>query len=297
MRFPLHRYHARAVAEARELRVGEEFAGERLDRFLAGALGLSRGYVRRLLSLGLVHLAGAAVVKGGLLRAGDVLQIDAFRHPDEGPLAAADLELPVLLRQGELVAFDKPAGMPSHPLDYESADTALNAALARFPELAGVGEGGLEPGLVHRLDTGTSGVLLFALTDDAWRAAREAFRSRRVEKRYRARVHGARLETGPLGVRLTHRGARMRVVARGGRQGLLEVLRAVPDGETTLLEIELITGLMHQIRASLAHLGHPIVGDRLYGSTVECGRHWLHACSLRLGSFEAHSEPPPELRF
>ncbi len=150
---------------------------------------------------------------------------------------------------------------------------------------------------MHRLDNGTSGVRLFALADGAWNEAREAFRTRRVEKRYRTRVHGTRPETGPLGVRLAHRGARMRAVAQGGREGLLEVLRAVPDGETTLLEIELVTGLMHQIRASLAELGHPIVGDRLYGSPLECGRHWLHACSLRLGSFEARSEPPAELRW
>ena len=285
------------MAEARELRVGEEFAGERLDRFLVQALGLSRGYVRRLLGLGRVHLAGTAAVKGGLLRSGDLVQIDAFRHPDEGPRPAPDLALPVLLQQGELVAFDKPAGMRAHPLDYEAADTALNAALARFPALANVGDGALDLGLVHRLDLATSGVLLFALGDAALLEARAAFRARRVEKRYRARVHGTLVDTGPLALRLAHRGAHMRVVERGGREGLLDVLRAVPDGETTLLEIGLITGLMHQIRVSLAHLGHPIVGDTLYGSPVDCGRHWLHACSLRLGSFEAHSEAPPELRF
>ena len=282
------------MANAREFRIDPEHEGERLDRFVARALGVSRGYVRRLLGRGRVHLGAGSAAKGGLLRAGDLVRVDEFRHPDEGPIAAPGLDLPVLERSAGLVAFSKPAGMPTHPLDYEEDTTALNAALAQFPSLAGVGEGGLLSGVVHRLDTDTSGVLVFATEERAWADARENFARRQVEKRYVARVHGAP-DPGDLRLRLAHRGPRMRVVSRGGREGMLRVLEVRRDGDTSLVEIELVTGLMHQIRASLAHLGHPVLGDRLYGSSADSPRHWLHARSIRIGPLTAISEPPPEL--
>ncbi len=272
-----------------------EHEGERLDHFVAGALGLSRGYVRRLLQRGRVSLAGDPAVKGSLLRTGDRIRIEAFRHPDEGPIPTPGLELPLLEQAHGLVAFDKPAGMPTHPHDYEETATALNAALARFPELARIGDGALQAGLLHRLDTDTSGVLVFALEQSVWDEARAVFASRRVDKRYVARVHGVLEGSREVRLRLDHRGPRMRVVARGGREGVLRLGKVRPEGDTSLVEIELVTGLMHQIRASLAYLGHPLVGDRLYGSSAADERHWLHACSIRIVDFRARSEPPPEL--
>lgn len=284
------------MAGPREISVDSEHAGERLDRFVAGALGLSRGYVRRLLRRGLVELEGAATAKGGLLREGDTVHVAAFRHPDEGPIPAPHLPLPVLCRGQGLVAFDKPPGMPTHPLDYEETDTALNAALARFPSLLGIGEAGLRSGVVHRLDSDTSGVLVFATEKSAWREARAAFRDRLAKKRYVARVHGPPPEPGEIRLRLAHRGQRMRVVARGGREAVTRILAARAVGATSLLEIELVTGVTHQIRATLAHLEQPVVGDAIYGSRGEQTRHWLHATSIRIGGFEASSPPPPELR-
>jgi 23S rRNA pseudouridine1911/1915/1917 synthase len=284
------------MVQAREIEVGSEHAGERADRFLADSLGLTRGYVRRLLRRGAVELGGQIPAKGCVLRAGDRLIVAEFRHPSEGPIATPELELPVLSEAGGLIALDKPAGLPTHPLDYDETGTALNAALARHPEIRDVGEGGLQCGVVHRLDRDTSGVLVFALTEPAWKAARLAFAERRVHKCYRARVHGVPAERGSVALRLDHRGARMRVVSQGGREAITRITSVRDDGESALVELELVTGVMHQIRATLAHLGHPVVGDRLYGSTADEPRHWLHATEIRIDAFQASSTPPPELR-
>ena len=277
------------------IEVDGESAGERLDRFLARALGLSRGYVRRLLAHGGVTVDGRPAVKGAVLRAGERVAVEAFRHPDEGPAASAS-SLPLLETAGGLAAFDKPAGMATHPLDFEETDTALNAALARFPEMQGVGEGGVRSGVVHRLDRDTSGVLVFAHGARAWRRARQAFAQRTVEKRYVARVHGQPQALGEISLRLAHAGPRMRVVSRGGLPAITRIVASDARGDTSLVEIDLVTGVMHQIRVTLAHLGHPVVGDGLYGSPADEARHWLHARSIRIGDFAASSAPPPELR-
>jgi 23S rRNA-/tRNA-specific pseudouridylate synthase len=171
----------------------------------------------------------------------------------------------------------------------------VNAFLARFPVAAGIGGEGLQCALVHRLDTLTSGVLLFATDADAFADARKAFQSGRAQKRYLARVHGhieAELE---LRLRLAHRGERMRVVSSGGLEARARARPLERDAETTLLEVDLYTGVRHQIRVSLAHCGHPIVGDRVYGSPTVLDRHWLHALELRIDTFAARAEPPPEL--
>ena len=279
--------------------VGERNAGQRLDVFAAAALGVSRGYVRRLLARGQLSLRGRSTAKGSILRAGDRLDVRPFRHPDEGP--AADPEVsPVLIAEADgLLALDKPAGIPTHPLDYEERGTLLNGLLALRPELAGIGEGGLRSGVVHRLDTGTSGVQLFAVREEAWARARRAFAEHRVEKRYVARVHGRLDAEHELELRMENRGPRMRVVSgpgRGrGREALTRVRPLLTGRESSLVELEIVTGLRHQIRASLAWLGHPVVGDRLYGSPWQGDRHLLHAVSIRLEGFEASSQVPVEI--
>ncbi len=279
----------------KQLEVGEADAGQRLDVWLARELGLSRDSVRRLLAAERIRLNGLAALKGTVLRPADRIEVDAFRHPDEGPIARAQFELRVLAEDAGLLAVDKPAGHPTQPLDYEETGTVLNAVLVRFPEVRGVGEGGLMSGVVHRLDRGTSGVLVFARTAAAWERARAEFDARRVDKVYRALVHGAFESERDVTLRLDHRGPRMRVVERGGREAVTKLRPLEARGESTLVEARPVTGLMHQIRATLAELGHPVVGDATYGSTLACSRHWLHAERIRIGSFEAASEPPPLL--
>ena len=280
------------MERSREIHVGAEFDGWRLDRLLAQELELSRGYVRRLFSQGRISLVDAPTAKGALLRVGDTVRVGAFRHPDLGPIPQPDLELSVLAERSGLLAFDKPAGMPSQPLDYEETGTAVNAALGRYPELGAVGRGGLEPGLLHRLDIQTSGVLVFASTDASWQSARELFETGRVTKRYLALVHGRLAEAGELGLRLAQAGPRARVVERGGRVAHTRWQPIRAGADRSLVRLEMPTGVTHQIRATLAHLGHPIIGDRLYGSNSDEPRHWLHAEWIRVGDFEARSQPP-----
>lgn len=286
----------RGMEPTRRIVVPKTDAGSRLDRYLARTLDLSRGYVRRLLARGRIRLEGRPAAKGTELRAGDAIELLPFRHPSEGPRAAPHVRLDVLARAGGLVAIDKPAGLPTHPLDYEEADTALNGLLARFPELRGVGEGGLRSGVVHRLDTNTSGVLAFATEQAAWERARDAFRARRVEKRYVAVVHGCFERAVLADFRLAPRGDHMVRVSRGGLPARTRFTPLAPGRHTSLLEARPETGVMHQIRASLAALGHPVVGDARYDSPTALSRHLLHATELRLLDLHAHTAAPPEFR-
>ncbi|MFQ5512817.1 MAG: pseudouridine synthase [Myxococcota bacterium] len=278
----------------REILVRREDAGKRLDRFLAASLGLTRGYVRRLLARGRVRVEGRPTLKGLVLRAGDRIELLEFRHPDQGLRPEPTIEIPVLAEAPGCLAVDKPAGLPTHPLDFEERATVLNALLARHPQLWGVGEGGVRSGVVHRLDTATSGVLVFATRQNVWNELRSAFRERRVTKRYLARVHGWLDEERDLVLRLVHRGNHMRVVRSGGLEAVSRLRPLDRIGDTTLLEVTLVTGVRHQIRAGLAQLGHPVLGDRLYGSPLALERHLLHATSLRAPDLAADS-PAPDL--
>ncbi len=279
---------------ARSIRVGEAEAGQRLDVVVANELGITRGYVRRLIGHELVLLAGQTARKGAMLRRGDLVEFLEFRHPSEGPAPNSDLPVSVLREDLGLVAVDKPAGTPTHPLDYEEKNSLLNGLLARYPGLAGVGEGGLLSGVVHRLDVLTSGVQLFATEAEAWQRARQALSERSAEKRYVARVHGRLNAPSTLVLRLENRGDHVRVVSTGGREAITQLAPLEPGANSSLVELRPITGLRHQLRASLAHLGHPVVGDPLYGSTAELSRHLLHAHSIRIGNFTATSPVPEE---
>jgi 23S rRNA pseudouridine1911/1915/1917 synthase len=293
------------VAE-RSFRVNEAEAGARLDVFLARALPASRGQVRALLAAQGVRVDGSEVgvgAKGLLLAAG---QRVALSEPTLAAAATPEPEpeapLGVLARGEDWIAVDKPAGTPVHPLSPGERGTLLNALVARHPEVTGVGEGGLRSGVVHRLDVDTSGVLLFALGELRWLELREAFRSHRVEKRYRALVHGRLAGEGALVLHLAvlrHRPARVGVVAAGdGRSRRTELAwRSLEVFESaTLVEVSPRTGFLHQIRASLAHLGHPLVGDVAYGAPEGvASRHLLHASRVAVDDVAAESPDAEDL--
>jgi 23S rRNA pseudouridine1911/1915/1917 synthase len=284
------------VDPQRSIAVGPAEAGNRLDAVVARRLGLSRGWVRKLLASERVLLGGRPAAKGAILRAGDRIDVLPFAGPEAGPISNPGMSVSILREAAGLIAIDKPAGWPVHPLDPDETGTALNALVALHPELVGVGEGGLRSGVVHRLDPGTSGVLVFAIDERAWREARSAFAEKRVAKRYVARVHGAFAGEREIELRLESRGTHVRVVGSGGRVASSHV-RALETGpETSLVEIAMRTGVRHQIRASLAEIGHPVVGDRLYGSELELDRFWLHAVSIAWDDFSAEAELPAELR-
>jgi 23S rRNA pseudouridine1911/1915/1917 synthase len=271
------------------LTVGDVPPARRLDAFVHATMpALSRRLVHRLIADGDVRVNGRRVPKGERLRPGDAVTLPAL----PGSIAPEpELALPVAYEDDWLVAVEKPGGMPGHALDPRQRGTAAAFLLARNPEMATVGDP-LAPGLVHRLDTGTSGLLLAARTAAAHAAARAALRARAVEKRYLAVVEGVahaldgRLVRLPLAHDPRDR-RRMAPVTGAARawpaESALAVVRGT--GERTLLEVTIRTGVTHQVRVHLARLGHPVVGDVLYGARpaeLPRGRHALHACRLTL---------------
>jgi 23S rRNA pseudouridine1911/1915/1917 synthase len=293
----------------RTLEVGAADGGRRLDAFLAERLALSRADVRRLLARGAVRLDGRRVGapgKGIQLGAGARVEVAPFSRPAERRVPAdAGAPLEMLACGPGWLAVDKPAGMPVHPLREEERGTVLNAVVARHPELFGVGEGGLRSGVVHRLDVDTSGVLLVATEQAAWERLREAFARHRVEKVYRAlvrgRVEGAGEAELPL-VLARHRPARVRVAAPGESGARTVALAWRPleaFAAATLVEVRPRTGFLHQIRAVLAHRGHPVLGDRTYAdpaSAAAAPRQMLHAVEVAFEEVRAASPDPADLR-
>jgi len=249
-------------------------AGEamRLDRAVAAATGLSRGAARERIAAGAVFLNGRrcrvasrAVQPGDRLRVGDP------------PAAVAAVALPVLFDAHGVLAIDKPPGMPSAPTAQAAAGTALTALAA---QLAAAGDR-RRLWLVHRLDAPASGVLLFATTPAAAAAASAAFRDRRADKRYLALVAGApAADAGAVDRPLAERRGHAVLDPRGRpARTAWRVVERRPGA--TLLAVEPSTGRLHQIRAHLASIGHPIVGDRRYGGPP-AARLMLHAAELGL---------------
>jgi 23S rRNA pseudouridine1911/1915/1917 synthase len=284
--------------------VSEEHAGERLDAYLAHELGLSRAAARRLLARGAVRISGRpATAKGETLRLGLKVEVAAFTpEPLLHPQAEPELPLRVLAQGPGWLVVDKPAGVPVHALAPGERGSLLSAVAARHPEIAGVGEGGLRSGIVHRLDVDTSGAVLFATEEATFRRLRAAFAAHRVEKRYRAIILGELCGAGDFECGLVvarHRPARVRVVEagraavdRGVRRAKLSWKVLSPLRGATLVEVHLETGFLHQIRATFAHAGHPVAGDVVYGgqeARLLAPRQMLHASLLRVDEICATS--------
>jgi 23S rRNA pseudouridine1911/1915/1917 synthase len=257
----------------------------RLETFVRAAMpSLSRRLVRRLIADGTVRVNGRPAPKGAALAVGDVVDLPAPPRlvPEPGRLA-------VLYADDAIVAVDKPGGVPGHALDPRERGTVAARLLARYPELAGVGDP-LAPGLVHRLDTGTSGVLVAARTPVAFAELRAAFRAHAVAKRYVAIVAGMPEPGLVIDAPLAHDPSnrrRMRAALPGDRawRARSTILEAVAHGATATVVVEIRTGVTHQVRAHLALAGHPVLNDPLYGgppAALPPGRHALHGQSVRL---------------
>jgi 23S rRNA pseudouridine1911/1915/1917 synthase len=289
--------------------VPPEAAGRRVDHALADALpALGVTGARRLLAAGSVRVDGRRVRKGDRLLAGQAIDVDdaalaaeTARHDGTHVRPDPDLALAVLYADDTLVAVAKLAGVPSHPLRPGELGTAANAICARFPGCATASPDAREGGLVQRLDTGTSGVLIAARTADAWAPLHAALTAEDCEKTYLAEVTGTPpgggVEDAPIG-RVGRRGARVRV--GGGRRPLeaRTVWQLVEQREATaLVRAHLHAGRTHQVRAHLAAAGHPVVGDEQYGSGGQALR--LHAAAVRFrhpvsGHTILIEAPPPE---
>lgn len=287
----------------------------RLDRALADALGVGRAAVKRAFQLGDVRVGGRrarasdAVTPGGLV----VVELE----PPAGPPAPEpEAPLRVLVEHPRLLVVEKPAGVAVHPLAPGEGGTLANAVVARHPECAEASPDPREGGAVQRLDLETSGCVLFARDREAWEELHEALRARRVEKLYLALVLGRVTSGGVLSVPLAQRGGRVlpapdeiaveRLAAKGATPRPAETHYDVERSfeRFTLLRVRIVTGVMHRIRAHLAHLGYPVAGDTAYGGEAAAvpglPRHFLHAYRLGLdapggGRIEVESPLPAEL--
>lgn len=258
---------------------GPADAGNRLDRFLRQKLPqYSRALIQEWIKAECVWVNGRPERSSYTVRKHDSIQVDPQERP---PLKAVaeDLPIEIIYEDNDVIAVNKPAGMVVHAGAGRQSGTLVNALLHRFQMLSGVG-GDLRPGIVHRLDRGTSGVLLVARHDSAHRRLSEQFRSRTVEKIYVALVHGVtkhergRIEK-PIARDPVHR-TKMTTRLAAGRPAITEYRVLRRFGKFTLLEVKIGTGRTHQIRVHLASIGHPVAGDNTYGAPAR-DRHFLHA--------------------
>ncbi len=269
-------------------------AGEagRLDRILVARFpGVGRRRWAEMFAAGWVQVNGARAAKGARVTAGAEVTVRAAPATGSAlaPVPAPELALDVLHADARLLALNKPPGQPSHPLRPGETGTLANALVARFPECAAVGRDVREGGLVHRLDRGTSGVLLAARDMEAYQATRRAFAAGEVAKSYLALVAGSARD-GEMDAPLVQRGRRSLLAHFGDPDALEAVTRwrvmATASG-VSLLEVTAKSGRMHQVRAHLAAAGHPLAGDPLYGGPETVGGQrvehpFLHARSIAL---------------
>jgi len=279
-------------ADVRTLLVPDEAAVQRVDRFVADATGLSRSYVQKLISDGRLTRGGEALKARDQVGAGDELRLDippprrAEIEPDAG------IELVIVYEDADLLIVDKPSGLVVHPSAGHDSGTLVHGLLAHAGELGGIA-GVRRPGIVHRLDRDTSGLLMVARHDAAQASLMAQLKARRVKKTYLALVHGSvaaavgRIEA-PIGRDPKHR-TRMGVVP-DGRPSVTAYRVRERFERWTLLELDLVTGRTHQIRVHLEAIGHPVAGDPVYGTGTSrrgpdaLGRLFLHAWRLELTS-------------
>jgi 23S rRNA pseudouridine1911/1915/1917 synthase len=267
--------------------------GVRLDAFLSQAVPhRSRSQIQKLIKDGHVTGPGKGLRASTPVRAGQAFEIDV-PQPVEAKAVAEDLPLPILYEDSDLVVIDKPAGMVVHPAAGHDSGTVVNALLHHIDDLSGIG-GELRPGIVHRLDRGTSGVMIAAKNDAAHQELARQFHDREVEKEYIALVWGlvqqGRRIDEPIGRDPGDR-HKMSTRARRARSAVTRVTQAEYLRGVSLLHVAIATGRTHQIRVHLSAIGHPIVGDSTYGgvhrrvandvrAVQRLGRPFLHAARI-----------------
>ena len=269
--------------------------GDRLDVYVAGHSDLSRARVQALVAEGRVRVDGLLARKSDRLEAGQEIEV-RIPPPETLDAQPEDIALDVLFEDSSLLVVNKPSGMVSHPAPGHPTGTLVNALLAHTDDLSGIG-GKLRPGIVHRLDRYTSGLMVVAKTDGAHHALSEALQRREIKRLYIAASWGhlsdSPLEvTAPIGRDPVER-QRMAVVEKG-RHAVTRFSVVERWLGAELLRVALGTGRTHQIRVHLAHIGHPVVGDTLYGAGWERGmggkaQHWAKTLSQKVERQFLHS--------
>ena len=261
---------------------------QRLDKFLVDCLPeLSRARIQNLIKDGFVLVDGAIPRKAGQMLEAHTL-VDVHIPPAEpSDLIPEAIPLEIIFENDDLLVVNKPAGMVVHPAAGHRAGTLVHAALAHAPEMEGIG-GEQRPGVVHRLDKNTSGLILLAKNDLTHRWLQDQFRLRKIQKTYLALVDGrpptpsGRIEA-PIGRDIKARKKMAVVVPEKGRSAASEYHTMETFAEHTLLEVHPVTGRTHQIRLHLAFIGCPVAGDTIYGkrhSSIPLERHFLHAARI-----------------
>ena len=277
--------------------------GRRLDVLLSEKAGISRSRAAALMAEGLCAVDGRECRKAGEKPPAGLPVTLRLPPPREAVPQAEDLPLEILYEDADLAVVVKPAGMVVHPAAGHWSGTLVNALLGRLDSLGGIG-GELRPGIVHRLDKDTSGLLLIAKNDAAQEALSRMLAERRVEKHYLALVEGrprepsGRIEA-PIG--RSKKDRKKMAVDPEGREAVTEWRTLAEHPAATLLDVRILTGRTHQIRVHMRHIGHPVCGDPLYGMArgVRVPRLMLHAYTLafahpRTGERLSFRAEPPE---
>jgi 23S rRNA pseudouridine1911/1915/1917 synthase len=286
-------------------------AGERLDIFLAGKAGITRSQIQKLIEQGEVLVNEKSLPRNYRTKPDDLISIHVAEKSSEG-LMPQPITIPILYQDEHLIVVDKPPDMVVYPAAGHSSGTLMNALAFYCVRLAAPG-GPLRPGVVHRLDKDTSGVMVVALSEKAYYHLIEQFRQRTINRKYIALVYGHfKEDTGEISLKIGRSESdrkKMSTQARRGKEAVTrwKVLRRF--GQATLIEAKLGTGRTHQIRVHFASIGHPVLGDGTYGKKVEVEinakkkitflRQMLHAEMLGFthpstGEYLEFSSPVPE---
>ncbi len=279
--------------------ISAENAQKRIDKFLAEEFFLySRGEIVKKIKDGEVRLNGGSIKPSYRLEENDEIEIEDFSNQQKILLANSDIKLEINFENENMLVINKPAGIQVHPGSYEQNDTITNGLLAKYSELVDVHDEApdafLRPGIVHRLDKDTSGVMVIAKNKLAFDELKKLFKTREIAKKYVAIVEGILKEkSGIINKPLARSaGYSKQVVARKNtktkiREAITEYVVLREFKNYSLLEVSPKTGRMHQIRVHLASLGHPVVGDFVYGSKEkkEAERQLLHASELKFVLF------------
>jgi 23S rRNA pseudouridine1911/1915/1917 synthase len=245
--------------------------GERIDIFLAGETGITRSQIQKLIEQGNVSVNDKPVNQNYRIRTNDLVSLSIPEKQDEG-LIPEDIPVDIFYKDEYLVVVNKPAGMVVYPAAGHSRGTLMNALAYHCGKLSAVG-GPLRPGVVHRLDKDTSGLMVVALDDVAYYNLAEQFKQRKINRKYLALIYGnLKEDTGEIALRIGRSESdrkKMSTSVRRGKEAVTKWKVLKRFNHAALIEAKLGTGRTHQIRVHFASIGHPVLGDRTYGKKVE----------------------------